>query len=100
MYALKFSSESVEFRVKNIVSISLALEVLQREELERWWMLVKVLYQVEEGNPQLAVEGTLEVEEEEDSLVLEVEEEEDSLVLEEEEEKDEEEDSLEVWRGL
>ena len=90
MYALKFSSESVEFRVKNIVSISLALEVLQQEELERWWMLVKVLYQVEEGNPQLAVEGTLEVEEEED-------EEEDSLVL-EEEEKDEEEDSLEVWR--
>ena len=100
MYALKFSSESVEFRVKNIVSISLALEVLQREELERWWMLVKVLYQVEEGNPQLAVEGTLEVEEEEDSLVLEEDEkdeEEDSLVLEEEDE-DEEEDSLEVWR--
>ena len=63
-------------------------------------MLVKVLYQVEEGNPELAVEGTLEMEEEEDSLVLEEEEkdeEEDSLVL-EEEEKDEEEDSLEVWR--
>ena len=79
MYALKFSSESVEFRVKNIVSISLALEVLQREELERWWMLVKVLYQ--------GVEGTLEVEEEEDSLVLD-----------EEDEEDEEEDSLEVWR--
>ena len=78
MYALTFSSESVEFRVKNIVSISLALEVLQREELERWWMLVKVLYQ--------GVEGTLEVEEEEDSLVLE------------EEDEDEEEDSLEVWR--
>ena len=59
-------------------------------------MLVKVLYQ--------GVEGTLEVEEEEDSLVLEVEEEEDSLVLEEEEdslvleEEDEEEDSLEVSR--
>ena len=42
-------------------------------------MLVKVLYQ--------GVEGTLEVEEEEDSLVLD-----------EEDEEDEEEDSLEVWR--